>query len=418
MKKLGTRSMKKKVFFILFFSVVLTAIVFTITLNVFITSYIGREASEAISQQIDLFETPYDSWEEDPEYDEDEIGLFTVNSFSVDKDFTFSIEDENIEEYFYYLSKDDRAIQDYFEENPYLYEDDNIFSAKIDDQRYKIGTANITWNDMFEGEITEQIIFYVNETPLYRIVYILNGLFLIILAVSIVGAIFAGLKAGKIIEHSQQKLKNFFANASHELKTPLMSIQGYAEGLKTGVITDQDMATDVIINQSDKMYALVEELLYLSKIESGEFVFKKNKIDINAFTEDSCSSVAGLASKNKIKINYNSSQNHVMVLGDESQLQKAFINIISNGLRYAETTISISITQNVHHVEIWIEDDGEGIAQQDLPYIFERFYTGHHGNTGIGLSLAKEIISQQKGTIKAMNGSKGAKFIITLPRCN
>ena len=92
-------------------------------------------------------------------------------------------------------------------------------------------------------------------------------------------------------------------------------------------------------------------------------------------------------------------------------------NILSNGVRYARSELRLTCRADKHHVTIRIQDDGDGIAEADLPHIFDRFYMGKSGKSGIGLALTKEIIHLHKGTIRAYNGETGAVFEITLPVC-
>ena len=104
-----------------------------------------------------------------------------------------------------------------------------------------------------------------------------------------------------------------------------------------------------------------------------------------------------------------------MVKCDDTQMRRAVTNILTNGLRYARSELCLTCRPDKRNVIIRIQDDGDGIAEGDLPHIFERFYMGKSGKSGIGLALTKEIIHLHKGTIRAYNGDGGAVFEITLP---
>jgi signal transduction histidine kinase len=104
-----------------------------------------------------------------------------------------------------------------------------------------------------------------------------------------------------------------------------------------------------------------------------------------------------------------------MVKCDDTQMRRAVTNILTNGLRYAHSQLCLTCRPDKRNVIIRIQDDGDGIAEGDLPHIFERFYMGKSGKSGIGLALTKEIIHLHKGTIRAYNGDGGAVFEITLP---
>ena len=104
-----------------------------------------------------------------------------------------------------------------------------------------------------------------------------------------------------------------------------------------------------------------------------------------------------------------------MVKCDDTQMRRAVTNILTNGLRYARSQLRLTCRTDKRYVTIRIQDDGDGIAAEDLPHIFERFYMGKNGKSGIGLALTKEIIHLHKGTIRAYNGDTGAVFEISIP---
>ena len=104
-----------------------------------------------------------------------------------------------------------------------------------------------------------------------------------------------------------------------------------------------------------------------------------------------------------------------MVSCDDTRLRRAVTNILSNGVRYARSQLRLACRADKHHVTIRIQDDGDGIAEEDLPHIFDRFYMGKSGKSGIGLALTKEIVHLHKGTIRAYNGDSGAVFEISIP---
>ena len=105
----------------------------------------------------------------------------------------------------------------------------------------------------------------------------------------------------------------------------------------------------------------------------------------------------------------------IMVKCDDTQMRRAVTNILTNGLRYARSELCLTCRADRRQVTIRIQDDGDGIAEADLPHIFDRFYMGKSGKSGIGLALTKEIIHVHKGTIHAYNGDSGAVFEVTLP---
>ena len=257
-------------------------------------------------------------------------------------------------------------------------------------------------------------IMYIDIGPITRYIVTLNwAFFAVLLAISSVMCLL-GFRFGRDIEKEAERQQTFFQNASHELKTPLMAIQGYAEGIQAGVM-DTASAAEVILEESDRMTELVEELLDISKIDMGRQPLTLSETDIRELLYDSIRAVEPAAAATGITIAPDFPEEPVMVKCDDTQMRRAVTNILTNGLRYAHSQLCLTCRPDKRNVIIRIQDDGDGIAEGDLPHIFERFYMGKSGKSGIGLALTKEIIHLHKGTIRAYNGESGAVFEITLP---
>ena len=212
-------------------------------------------------------------------------------------------------------------------------------------------------------------------------------------------------------------MKGFMQNASHELRTPLMSIQGYAEGIKYGVVDEQDKAVDIIIEESKRLSDLVEDLLYLSKIEAMQDKLNLEEINVEYMIKSSIERINGIAVKDKKAIKFSTKDNSTIIIGDEEKLTRAIINILGNCLRYCSENIEVILKNEGTKTIIIIEDDGPGFEEKDLDNIFERFFKGKGGNYGLGLAITKSIIEKHDGNITAENSTKGgARFIITLYR--
>ena len=162
------------------------------------------------------------------------------------------------------------------------------------------------------------------------------------------------------------------------------------------------------------MSDLVEELLTLSRLESGQANAEFHSMDVREVLYDCLRSTEQLAEQRKLCITPCFDEKPVLVNCDEVQLRRAFSNIIINALRYAKEEIRIECKADRGKAIVRICDDGEGIAPELLPHIFDRFFSTRKGGAGIGLSLAKEIVSLHKGTIRAANDG-GAVFEISLP---
>jgi len=221
--------------------------------------------------------------------------------------------------------------------------------------------------------------------------------------------------------------KTFFQNASHELRTPLMSIKVYAEGISFGYM-DPKTASETILQETDKLSELVNDLLYIAKMDNITAAHTKKSIDLPALIRECASRQQAVADKNQITFHFGFDSEDISYVCLPEQISRAMDNLISNALRYAKSEILLSCrkisrkdtgkntdeTENT--IEITVADDGDGIALDILPHIFERFFKGKGGNTGIGLSIVKSIIEQHNGDIKAENTpNNGAIFTVTLP---
>jgi signal transduction histidine kinase len=208
--------------------------------------------------------------------------------------------------------------------------------------------------------------------------------------------------------------KMFLQNASHEIRTPLMSIQGYAEGLSKGVFSDTVKTAEIICEESKRLNALVENLLTLSRIENNTYEQEFSEINLSDIIKEYIQKINGYAIKENKKLKLNIKDNNITIIVSDTLLSAAIINVISNCIKYARSEIEVSLFKQGDFAVIRIKDDGEGISQKDLPYIFERFYKGKKGNFGLGLSIAKSSIEFMGGSIKAYNNI-GAVFELELP---
>ena len=257
-------------------------------------------------------------------------------------------------------------------------------------------------------------IMYIDIGPITRYIVTLNwAFFAVLLAISSVMCLL-GFRFGRDIEKEAERQQTFFQNASHELKTPLMAIQGYAEGIQAGVM-DTGSAAEVILAESDRMTELVDELLDISKIDMGRQQLALSEMDVRELLYDSIRAVEPTAAAGGITITPDFPETPIMVSCDDTRLRRAVTNILSNGVRYARSELRLTCRADRRQVTIRIQDDGDGIAEEDIPHIFDRFYMGRSGKSGIGLALTREILHLHRGTIHAYNGETGAVFEISIP---
>lgn len=399
------KNIKLRIVYLILGSALLLFALFVLAVNVIIPSHFVTEAKKALLNEAEYQNRTVPYTYDEPDYDEDwEEGYF----------FTPSI---------VFLELEDGYRPNTWNRDAYLLEKklleycagrditlDQCYTFKTDRHHLIFMSAQEDYGD---GEEPYSYIMYIDIGPITRYIVTLNWVFFaVLLAISSVMCLL-GFRFGRDIEKEAERQQTFFQNASHELKTPLMAIQGYAEGIQAGVM-DAGGAADVILAESDRMTELVEELLDISKIDMGRQLLALSEMDIRELLYDSIRAVEPIAACG-IAIVPDFPEEPVMVSCDDIQLRRAVTNILSNGVRYARSQLRLTCRANKHHVTIRIQDDGDGIAEEDLPHIFDRFYMGRSGKSGIGLALTKEIVHLHKGTIRAYNGDTGAVFEISIP---
>jgi signal transduction histidine kinase len=221
--------------------------------------------------------------------------------------------------------------------------------------------------------------------------------------------------------------KDFVANASHELRTPLSIINGYLENLAEGEITGPQetlRACTIMRKHGDRLARIVEDLLVISRMESGEpEAVKKEAFDFEACAQDVVHQLAPLttAKDARVKIVTPNGGDH-MIFGDRFYWDQILFNLVSNALKENAAKglqVTISLTQEPDMSEVRVSDDGVGIPQGDLPFVFKRFYrvARHHGQevkgTGLGLSIVKRAVEAHHGAI-SVHSRPGIETVFTI----
>ena len=399
------KNIKLRIVYLILGSALLLFALFVLAVNVIIPSHFVTEAKKALRSEAEYQNRTVPYIYDEPDYDEDwEEGYF----------FTPSI---------VFLELEDGYRPNTWNRDAYLLEKklleycagrditlDQCYTFKTDRHHLIFMSAQEDYGD---GEEPYSYIMYIDIGPITRYIVTLNWVFFaVLLAISSVMCLL-GFRFGRDIEKEAERQQTFFQNASHELKTPLMAIQGYAEGIQAGVM-DTGGAADVILEESDRMTELVEELLDISKIDMGRQQLALSEMDVRELLYDSIRAVEPTAASG-ITIVPDFPKEPVMLSCDDTRLRRAVSNILSNGVRYARSELHLTCRTDKRHVTIRIQDDGDGIAEEDIPHIFDRFYMGRSGKSGIGLALTKEIVHLHKGTIRAYNGDTGAVFEISIP---
>ncbi|MBT3322678.1 MAG: HAMP domain-containing histidine kinase [Anaerolineae bacterium] len=229
------------------------------------------------------------------------------------------------------------------------------------------------------------------------------------------------------VQSTQQSQREFVANVSHELKTPLTSIQGFSQALLDGTaetLEARNQAAQVIYDESSRMHRLALDLLDLARFDAGIVEMDFAKIDLASLLRNTEEKFALRASQKSIKLEINI-DGDFEILGDGDRLAQVFTNLVDNALKHTSVggTIQIKADDYGGEKHIEIRDTGTGISPEALPYIFERFYqadpsrrTAGKSSSGLGLAIVKEIVLAHGGKITAESIVKiGTVFQITLP---
>ena len=219
----------------------------------------------------------------------------------------------------------------------------------------------------------------------------------------------------EMIRRSEEEKRQFFQNASHDLKTPLASITGYSQGIVSNVIKDHQKAASIILSESLRITDLVESILSLSKMDSHTFDLHPTDLEVMEFL-DECVDIMSTIRRDCV-INLEA-ERPLMIHTDPELLKRVIQNILSNCLRYADHEILIRMSTDGNSLILLMQDDGPGFPEKDLPHIFERFYKGDGGKNGIGLSIVWTGIHYLGGSITAGNRAvpeHGAYYQLLLP---
>jgi two-component system, OmpR family, phosphate regulon sensor histidine kinase PhoR len=223
--------------------------------------------------------------------------------------------------------------------------------------------------------------------------------------------------------------REFLGNVSHELKTPIFNIQGYILTLLDGGLEDKSI-NRLYLERTEKsvnrLISIVNDLESISRLESGEYKLEKKRFNLLEVVEESFEEYEVLAREQNITLEYNNNQEKpINVIGDKKRIGEVINNLVVNSIKYGipggKTTVGFMDMED--HVMVEVADNGIGIAEKDLPRIFERFYrtdksrSRDMGGTGLGLSIVKHIIEAHNQTINVRSKlNVGTSFTFTLEK--
>lgn len=219
--------------------------------------------------------------------------------------------------------------------------------------------------------------------------------------------------------------KDFVAGVSHELKTPIAIISGYAEGLKDNIADEEskDFYLDVIMDEASKMSTLVSDMLDLSQLESGTFklnqgIFLLDKLLYNCITKHK-----QFMDQKDIELTYEWPEN-ISVIGDRVRIEQVITNFLTNAIRHTPDggKIEVAVIEEKERFMIALENDGEKISEKELGNIWDKFYkidksrNRNIGGTGLGLSIVKNILMMHNSTFGVRNTANGVRFFFSLKK--
>jgi two-component system sensor histidine kinase ResE len=224
--------------------------------------------------------------------------------------------------------------------------------------------------------------------------------------------------------------KDFIANVSHELRTPISMLQGYSEAIVDDIAESKEEKNElagIIYEESLRMNRLVNELLEIARMEAGHFELNIDTVELNPFVEKIHKKFSGLTDDNQINLSLTKNIEIPDALLDPDRIEQVFTNLIDNAIRHTEEhgNVEIIVTNNMHEFHVDITDSGSGIPEEDLPFVFERFYKADKSRTrnkqkkgtGLGLAIAKNIMEAHNGTITVKSKlNEGTTFSFRIPK--
>ena len=301
--------------------------------------------------------------------------------------------------------------------------EDNIIGKKVIEviRNIEIQDATEKALDLKKGVISQEISLMLKEKK--------------VLLIHAVPVFRQGATEGAVIvfhditdlRHLENIRKDFVANVSHELRTPISSIKGYAETLLNGALDDKENAkefVEIMLTDSNRLAALINDLLDLASIESEKLVLNFKPIKVSSLLPSIVKGLKTQLNNKSIKLSIEIPEDAPEILADEEKISQIMLNLIDNAIKYNNVngSIVVMVSFDDKNVKISIADTGIGIPSEDVPRIFERFYRVDKSrsreleSTGLGLSIVKHLVQVHSGevSVKSVVG-QGSTFSFTLP---
>lgn len=223
------------------------------------------------------------------------------------------------------------------------------------------------------------------------------------------------------LERSKALEQSFLLSVSHDLRTPLTSIRGYAEAINDGATRDPQWAAGVILQESRRLERLVRDLLDLAKLQARSFSLQPGRHDLSQLAVEAVEGVAPDAGTAGVRL-VAACPGPAPATVDPDRMAQVLANLVENAMKYANGVVQVGTTVAAGTAMVWVDDDGPGIAAEDRPFVFERLYVSRRQpkraeiGSGLGLAIVAELVAAMGGTVAAESApSGGARMVVRLP---
>lgn len=228
------------------------------------------------------------------------------------------------------------------------------------------------------------------------------------------------------IKKLEQLRTDFAANVSHEMKTPLTSIKGFVETLQAGAVDNPEMARkflNIIMIEADRLTRLINDILSITKMESGNENVEIKKIPLDRAVMEVCDLLKIHAEEKEVKVYASPNEKPSFIMGNPDRVKQLLINLIENAIKYNKVggTVTVKVLEDDEHIHLSVSDTGIGVKEEHLKRLFERFYrvdkgrSRAMGGTGLGLAIVKHIVNSMGGFIEVSSKyGEGTEFLVTL----
>lgn len=224
------------------------------------------------------------------------------------------------------------------------------------------------------------------------------------------------------LEHARRTERDFLLSVSHDLRTPLTSISGWAEALTDGTAPDPSAAGRTILAEAGRLDRLVRDLLDLARLTANAFTLRVETVDLRHVATATAEGLRPDIEDAGLTISVDVPPEPILVVGDADRLAQVTANLIDNAGRHAATSVRVSVAHDGTHVALAVDDDGPGIPTADRPTVFERLHTSVRptarpgSGTGLGLAIVRELARAMGGDVVVTDADTGgARFVVRLP---